>query len=56
MNCLHLKSAVTEIAPDTLLINSDWINRSDFADFELIDIDEKEAHAANALLVGHGAA
>ena len=52
VNCLHLKSAVTEIAPDTLLINSDWINRSDFEDFELIDVDKKEAHAANALLVG----
>lgn len=52
VKCLHLKSAVTEVAPDTLLINSDWINTSDFGDFELIDVDEKEAHAANALLVG----
>ena len=51
VKCLHLKSAVTEVAPGSLLINSDWINRSDFGDFELINVDVKEAHAANALLV-----
>ncbi|MDH3612960.1 MAG: dimethylargininase [Gammaproteobacteria bacterium] len=50
--CLHLKSAVSEVAPGMLLINSDWISRSAFGDCELIDIDTKEAHAANALLVG----
>ena len=50
--CLHLKSAVSEIAPGSLLINSDWISRSAFGDCELIDIDKEEAHAANALLVG----
>ena len=50
--CLHLKSAVSEAAPGSLLINSDWIDRTAFGDFELIDIDKKEAHAANALLVG----
>jgi len=50
--CLHLKSAVSKVAPGSLLINSDWISRSAFADCELIDIDSKEAHAANALLVG----
>jgi len=50
--CLHLKSAVSEVAPGMLLINSDWINRSAFGDCELIDIDKEEPHAANALLVG----
>ncbi len=50
--CLHLKSAVSEVAPGTLLINPDWINKSAFADYELIDVDKEEAHAANALLVG----
>ncbi len=50
--CLHLKSAVSEVAPGSLLINSDWISRSAFGDCELIDIDKEEAHAANALLVG----
>jgi dimethylargininase len=50
--CLHLKSAVSEVAPGSLLINSDWVSRSAFGDCELIDIDKEEAHAANALLVG----
>ena len=50
--CLHLKSAVSEVAPDTLLINPNWINKSAFANYELIDVDEEEPHAANALRVG----
>ena len=50
--CLHLKSAVSEVAPGVLLINPDWISRSTFKNYELIDIDKREAHAANALLVG----
>ena len=50
--CLHLKSAVSEVAPGMLLINPDWINRSAFKNYELIDVDKGEAHAANALLVG----
>ena len=50
--CLHLKSAVSRIAPDTLLINTDWINKSAFSDYELVDVDEGEPDAANALLVG----
>ena len=49
--CLHLKSAVTEVAPGTLLINSDWINKAALGDADLIDVDGEEAHAANALLV-----
>jgi dimethylargininase len=50
--CLHLKSAVSKVAPGTLLINPDWISKSAFADYELINVDKDEAHAANALLVG----
>lgn len=49
--CLHLKSAVTEVAPGVLLVNPDWIDRSVFGDFELLDIDPQEQHAANALRV-----
>jgi dimethylargininase len=49
--CLHLTSAVSEVAPGTLLINPDWISKTAFADYELIDVDKDEAHAANALLV-----
>ncbi len=50
--CLHLTSAVTEVAPNLLLINSDWVNPSNFRNFELIEVDNEEAHAANALVVG----
>jgi dimethylargininase len=50
--CLHLKSAVSLVAPGVLLINRDWTDISTFGDYELIDVDEEEAHAANALLVG----
>ena len=50
--CLHLKSAVSEVAPDTLLINPNWIDKSAFANCELIDVDEEEPHAANTLRVG----
>jgi dimethylargininase len=52
--CLHLKSAVSAIAPGTLLINPDWVCSTAFKDYELVDVDDKEAHAANALLVGQG--
>ena len=50
--CLHLKSAVSGVAPGTVLINPDWISTSVFADYEMIDVDKEEAHAANALPVG----
>lgn len=50
--CLHLKSAVSEVAPGVLLINPDWVSSSVFENFELINIDESEAHAANALRIG----
>jgi len=50
--CLHLKSAVSEVAPGTILINPDWISTSVFQDYEQIHIDTEEAHAANALRVG----
>ena len=50
--CLHLKSAVSEVAPGSLLINPNWISRSAFADYEMTDVDQQEPHAANALLVG----
>ncbi len=52
MKCLHLKSAVSKVAPDLLLINPGWISRSAFGNCELIDVDKEEPHAANALRVG----
>jgi dimethylargininase len=49
--CLHLKSAVTQIAPDCLLFNTDWVDGSTFADVRLVCTDPEEPFAANALLV-----
>ena len=53
-DCLHLKSAVTQVADDTLLIQPEWVDRTAFSDYRLIDIDPGEPHAANALRVGAG--
>ena len=51
--CLHLKSGVSEVAPDTLLINPAWVNTSVFGDYDVVEVDEEEPHAANALRIGH---
>lgn len=50
--CLHLKSAVTQVSADTLLINPDWAQKSDFPGWDFIETDPREPFAANALLVG----
>jgi dimethylargininase len=50
--CLHLKSAVTAVTGDTLLLNGDWVDRDQFAAFHLIDVDPAEPSAANVVRVG----
>jgi dimethylargininase len=50
--CLHLKSAVTYLGRNTLLANRPWFDNAAFADFEWVDVDPTEPHAANALAVG----
>jgi dimethylargininase len=47
--CLHLKSAVTHLAGNTLLANRSWFDVSPFARFDWVDVDPSEPHAANAL-------
>ncbi len=47
--CLHLKSAVTAVAPDTVLMNREWVPADAFASLSLVDIDPQESYAANAL-------
>jgi len=49
--CLHLKSAVGLVAPNTLLINGQWVDRAAFGDREFIDVDPSEPGAAGALLI-----
>ncbi len=50
-DCLHLKSAVTFIAPDLLLVNPAWVDAEDFGRNTPIVVDEREAFAANSLTV-----
>lgn len=49
--CLHLKSAVTQVSKDTLLINPEWVPKEAFPDMRFIEVDSSEPHAANAVLV-----
>lgn len=52
--CLHLKSAVTRVDDNTLLINKNWVDASRFDGFDLIEVDASEDYAANCLpLNGH---
>lgn len=50
--CLHLKSAVTCIADNTLLANRAWFDTAPLAGYDWIDVDPSEPHAANALALG----
>lgn len=50
--CLHLKSAVTQVKADTLLVNPAWVDKVNFPGMKFIDIDPSEQYAANALMVG----
>jgi|SRR5215467_12332772 len=50
--CLHLKSAVTWIADNTLLANRAWFDTSPFTGDDWIDVHPSEPHAANALALG----
>jgi dimethylargininase len=50
--CLHLQSAITEVADGVVLINPEWIDRSMFSAYRQIEIDPAEPHAANALRIG----
>lgn len=50
-DCLHLKTAVTRVNDSTLLINPNWVDRSHFKGFDLIEVDASEPFAANCLPV-----
>lgn len=50
--CLHLKSAVTAISRDTILINRRWIDPEVFGSIRTIDVDDSEPYGANALRIG----
>ena len=49
--CLHLKSAVTQVASDAMLVNPAWVDTAAFGAWRLVEVDTAEPFAANALLV-----
>jgi dimethylargininase len=50
--CLHLKSAVTFAAAETLVVNPRWVDETVFDGFEIIHVDPAEPKAANVLRAG----
>jgi len=50
--CLHLKSAVTLVAPDTVLVNPAWVDASIFGVERVLEVDPSEPYAANGVLAG----
>ncbi len=51
-DCLHLKSAVTFIPPDTLLVNPAWADPEAFGCARTITVAAEEPFGANTLTVG----
>lgn len=50
--CLHLKSAVTALGDDTVLVNAAWVDPTAFTGMRCLEIDARERGAANALRIG----
>jgi dimethylargininase len=50
--CLHLKSAVTVLSDDLVLVNPAWVDARRFAPLHAIEIDPAEPYAANAVRIG----
>jgi len=49
--CLHLKSAVTALDDERLLVNRVWLDTAPFRGLELVDVAPEEPGAANVLRV-----
>ena len=50
--CLHLKSAVTALDDETVLLQPAWVAREPFAACRIVEVDPAEEHAANVLRIG----
>ena len=50
--CLHLKSAVTQVTDDLLLLNGAWVDPEAFPGMHRVEVDPAEPFGANALRVG----
>ena len=49
--CLHLKSAVTYIGLETVLVNPAWVDVDAFSRWQCVPVAKEEPYGANALLV-----
>lgn len=49
--CLHLKSAVTALDEDTVLIQPAWLKDNPFKKYRCIEVAPEEPHAANVLRI-----
>jgi dimethylargininase len=50
--CLHLKSAVTFIPPETLLVNPEWVDAARLRGARVVAVAPEEPYGANTLSVG----
>lgn len=50
-DCLHLKSAATQVGDDLLLVNPAWVDPTAFPGMRALEIDPAEPFGANALWV-----
>jgi dimethylargininase len=50
--CLHLKSCVTQVAEDLVLLNPGWVDAEIFTGCSAVAVDVEEPHASNALRLG----
>lgn len=51
---LHLKTAVTQVSDEWILVNPAWVEPSHFAGYDVLTVDPAEPFAANAVLVNGG--
>lgn len=50
--CLHLKTGVTALDDQTVLINSNWLDADAFHGFTKVEVPENEPFGANVLKIG----
>ncbi|HEY3352395.1 MAG TPA: dimethylargininase [Polyangia bacterium] len=50
--CLHLKSAVTQVGEDAVLVHPGWLDPAVLGPVAVVAVAPDEPHAANGLLVG----
>jgi dimethylargininase len=50
--CLHLKSAITALSADRVLLNPAWVDARTFESVEVLHVAPEEPHAANVLRIG----